>query len=68
LPDKPTRDAIHRYWADIGRSEADVRRCLVQLHQRFSTYALVVLYAVIHEFDAPRQSSLPNRSHYVTRI
>jgi hypothetical protein len=55
LPDKPTRDAIHRCWTDICRAESDARRCLVQLHQRFSTYALVVLYAVIHEFDIPRQ-------------
>jgi hypothetical protein len=65
LPDKPTRDAIHRYWADIGRSEADVRQRLVQLHQQFSVYPLVVLHAVIHEFDIPRQSSRPHRSHYV---
>ena len=54
LPDKATRDAIHRCWADIGRDECDARRRLVQLHQRFSTYALVVLHAVIHEFDADR--------------
>ena len=33
------------------RDESDARRRLVQLHQRFSTYALVVLNAVIHEFD-----------------
>ena len=54
LPDQPTRDAIHRGWADLGRAEADVRRRLVQLHQRFSTYPLVVLHRVIHEFDPPR--------------
>ena len=54
LPDKPTRDAIHRCWADICRDESDARRRLVRLHQHFSTYKLVVLNAVIHEFDAPR--------------
>jgi len=54
LPDKPTRDAIHRCWADLGRDETDVRRRLVQLHQRFPACALVVLHAVIHEFDVPR--------------
>ena len=54
LPDKPTRDAIHRGWADICRHEADPRRRLVQLHQQFSVYPLVVLHAVIHEFDSPR--------------
>jgi hypothetical protein len=54
LPDKSTRDAIHRSWADICREESDARRRLVQLHQRFSTCALVVLNAVIHEFDAQR--------------
>ena len=54
LPDKSTRDAIHRCWADICRDESDSRRRLVHLHQRFSTYALVVLNAVIHEFDTPR--------------
>ena len=52
LPDKSTRDAIHRSWADICREESDARRRLVRLHQRFSTCALVVLNAVIHEFDA----------------
>ena len=52
LPDKSTRDAIHRCWADICREERDARRRLVQLHQRFPTYALVALNAVIHEFDA----------------
>lgn len=54
LPDKSTRDAIHRCWADVCRDETDARRRLVQLHQRFSAYALVVLNAVIHEFDTPR--------------
>jgi hypothetical protein len=54
LPDKQTRDAIHHCWADSGRTEADVRRRLVQLHQRFSAYPLVALHRVIHEFDTPR--------------
>jgi len=54
LPDKSTRDAIHRSWAEICRDEPDARRRLVRLHQQFSTYKLVVLNAVIHEFDAPR--------------
>ena len=54
MPDASTRDAIHRSWADVCRDESDVRQCLVQLHQRFSSCALVVLYAVIHEFDTPR--------------
>ncbi len=54
LPDKSTRDAIHRCWADLGRAEVDARRRLVQLHQQFSVYPLVVLHAVIHEFDASR--------------
>ena len=54
LPDKATRDAIHRCWDDVCRNESDARRRLVQLHQRFSAYALVVLNAVIHEFDTPR--------------
>jgi hypothetical protein len=63
LPEKPTRDAIHRCWAEICRAEPDARRRLVQLHQRFAVYPLVVLHAVIHEFDAPRQSNRRNRSH-----
>jgi hypothetical protein len=54
LPEKSTRDAIHRCWADICRDESDARRRLVRLHQHFSTYKLVVLNAVIHEFDVPR--------------
>jgi hypothetical protein len=54
LPDSSTRDAIHRCWADICRAESDARRRLVQLHQQFAVYPLVVLHAVIHEFDAPR--------------
>jgi hypothetical protein len=51
MPDKATRDAIHAYWAHLGREESDARRGLVRLHQRFPRWTLVVLYAVIHEFD-----------------
>ena len=54
LPDKATRDAIHACWADICRAEADPRRRLVQLHQRFSVYPLVALHRVIHESDPTR--------------
>lgn len=68
LPDQATRDAMHRAWAELDRAEPDLRRRLVQLHQRYSSYPLVVLYAVIHEFDTPSESSRrPNRSSHVAR-
>ena len=65
LPETAIRDAIHRCWADICRDESDARRRLVLLHQQFSTYALVVLYAVIHEFNAPRKRGDNDRSEHV---
>jgi hypothetical protein len=63
LPDLATRDAIHRRWADLGRQEIDLRRRLQQLHHQFAAYPLVVLSAVLHEFDiAPATTPPPRES------
>jgi hypothetical protein len=61
LPDPATRDAIHRRWADLGRHESDLRRCLQQLHHQFTAYPLVVLSAVLHEFDTASANASPLR-------
>ncbi|MBK7080408.1 MAG: DUF2857 family protein [Betaproteobacteria bacterium] len=58
LPDPATRDAIHRRWADLGRHESDLRRRLQQLHHQFAAYPLVVLSAVLHEFDTAPATAL----------
>ena len=61
LPDLATRDAIHRRWADLGRHESDLRRRLQQLHHQFAAYPLVVLSAVLHEFDTASANASPLR-------
>ncbi len=61
LPDPATRDAIHRRWADLGRHESDLRRRLQQLHHQFAAYPLVVLSAVLHEFDTAPATASPLR-------
>ncbi|MBK6603351.1 MAG: DUF2857 family protein [Betaproteobacteria bacterium] len=61
LPDLATRDAIHRRWADLGRHESDLRRRLQQLHHQFAAYPLVVLSAVLHEFDTAPAIARPPR-------
>ncbi|MBK9704509.1 MAG: DUF2857 family protein [Betaproteobacteria bacterium] len=61
LPDPATRDAIHRRWADLGRHESDLRRRLQQLHHQFAAYPLVVLSAVLHEFDTAPATAPPLR-------
>jgi Protein of unknown function (DUF2857) len=51
-PVESVRDTIHSAWAEIERSEFDLRERYYQLHVKFDAkYSMQALWKTVHEFD-----------------
>lgn len=55
LPAKTARQPIHESWALLQKSHPALRERIYRLHQLHSQYPINVLWATVHEFDAPAE-------------